>query len=501
MQKSLRRFFLIRAIFLGLLTVVGSVFWYAKIAAETEWNFSNGMNYYNKEEYVETAQWFRKAAEQGHAQAQYHLGRLYDSGKGVIEDNQQAVNWYRKAAEQGLAQAQYHLGRMYDSGKGVIEDNQQAVNWYRKAAEQGNANAQYHLSRMYATGEGVTKDNQEASNWLSKAAELGQTDAQSLLAHVKPSQVAAEPRTTRIVKPSRLDAEEAEPPQAESEESNDTGIVAEDDQGSNTPTSCPDNQYALIVNATPATSRIRIMNIQPKYRPGLCLTPRRYDIYVTHRGYHSYRKWTTLKEADVSVNVALKQIAKPKTSSSRPSFNCAKATTRTERTICRNSQLSNADVRLARIYSRLRSSLPKSEAKWLGRQQHAWLKMRDACSDNVSCLLETYNARITELENIFAKPKTSLSTPLVFGVPSKYPQTSTRRLRRADIRGKSKRALRLMRNEIYARHGYIFSDPNLKRYFGNQPWYSGNTTDATKVYYRRLSQIERDNVKLIRRNE
>ncbi|OQY50490.1 MAG: hypothetical protein B6247_21430 [Candidatus Parabeggiatoa sp. nov. 2] len=355
---------------------------------------------------------------------------------------------------------------MYDSGKGVIEDNQQAVNWYRKAAEQGNANAQYHLSRMYATGEGVTKDNQEASNWLSKAAELGQTDAQSLLAHVKPSQVAAEPRTTRIVKPSRLDAEEAEPPQAESEESNDTGIVAEDDQGSNTPTSCPDNQYALIVNATPATSRIRIMNIQPKYRPGLCLTPRRYDIYVTHRGYHSYRKWTTLKEADVSVNVALKQIAKPKTSSSRPSFNCAKATTRTERTICRNSQLSNADVRLARIYSRLRSSLPKSEAKWLGRQQHAWLKMRDACSDN-----------------------------------SKYPQTSTRRLRRADIRGKSKRALRLMRNEIYARHGYIFSDPNLKRYFGNQPWYSGNTTDATKVYYRRLSQIERDNVKLIRRNE
>jgi hypothetical protein len=142
---------------------------------------------------------------------------------------------------------------------------------------------------------------------------------------VKPSRkVTAKQRATRIVKPfrkvtrkpkktqtsrkpSRRDAEEPEPPQADSEESNDTGIFAEDDQNAKrAESSCPENQYALTVNATPATSRIRIMNIRPKYRPGICLTPRRYDIYVTHRGYHSYRKWTTLQEAEVSINVALK---------------------------------------------------------------------------------------------------------------------------------------------------------------------------------------------------
>jgi hypothetical protein len=35
----------------------------------------------------------------------------------------------------------------------------------------------------------------------------------------------------------------------------------------------------------------------------------------------------------------------------------------------------------------------------------------------------------------------------------------------------SKQTLRLMRNEIYARHGYIFKDPGLQNYFTKQGWY------------------------------
>jgi len=71
---------------------------------------------------------------------------------------------------------------------------------------------------------------------------------------------------------------------------------------------CPDNKYALTVNATPPTSRIRIMNIKPKYQPGICLKPGKYDINVTHQNYHRYRKWITLKDTDVSVEVILRQV-------------------------------------------------------------------------------------------------------------------------------------------------------------------------------------------------
>lgn len=43
-----------------------------------------------------------KAAAQGDAEAEFSLGVLYATGRGVARDDAQAVNWYRKAAEHGL---------------------------------------------------------------------------------------------------------------------------------------------------------------------------------------------------------------------------------------------------------------------------------------------------------------------------------------------------------------------------------------------------------------
>ena len=74
---------------------------------------------------------------------------MYANGDGVREDDVEAVRWYRKAAEQGLAQAQYNLGVMYANGDGVREDDVEAVRWFRKAAEQGLAHAQEALAKRY----------------------------------------------------------------------------------------------------------------------------------------------------------------------------------------------------------------------------------------------------------------------------------------------------------------------------------------------------------------
>ncbi|WP_309295377.1 tetratricopeptide repeat protein, partial [Aeromonas caviae] len=63
---------------------------------------------------------------------------MYTKGQGVAQDNSQAMAWYRKAAEQGHAQAQYFLGWMYTNGLGVVQDDWQALSWIRKAAEQGH---------------------------------------------------------------------------------------------------------------------------------------------------------------------------------------------------------------------------------------------------------------------------------------------------------------------------------------------------------------------------
>src|ERR1017187_5820150 len=86
-------------------------------------------------------------AEGGDSIAQYTLAGKYIFGDGVVRDEVEAFKWYRKAADQGNAQAQYTLGCCYINGqlfpftppmKGVTKDEAEAVKWFRKAAEQNN---------------------------------------------------------------------------------------------------------------------------------------------------------------------------------------------------------------------------------------------------------------------------------------------------------------------------------------------------------------------------
>ena len=53
------------------------------------------------------------------------------------------------------AGGQNNLGVMYADGRGVPEDDAEAVRWYRLAADQGQSGAQLNLGVMYANGEGV----------------------------------------------------------------------------------------------------------------------------------------------------------------------------------------------------------------------------------------------------------------------------------------------------------------------------------------------------------
>jgi len=170
--------------------------------------------------HAEAARWFRKAAEQGHAKAQFNLGYLYQTGLGLRQDYAQAVRWYRraakhghsaananlggiyyqhaqrfgvypgaarwfrKAAELGHASAQSALGYIYYLGQGIEQDYAEAVKWYRKAAEQGIAAAQHNLGVAYYNGNGVTQDYAVAVRWYRKAAEQGVAASRSVLSYM-----------------------------------------------------------------------------------------------------------------------------------------------------------------------------------------------------------------------------------------------------------------------------------------------------------------------------
>ena len=84
---------------------------------------------------------YRRAAEQGHAMAQFNLGSMYNHGRGVENENVESVRWYREAANQGVPNAQCSLGHMYFEGMGVEKNWEEAVIWFRLSAAQGNRRA------------------------------------------------------------------------------------------------------------------------------------------------------------------------------------------------------------------------------------------------------------------------------------------------------------------------------------------------------------------------
>ena len=117
-------------------------------------------------------------SENGDASAQLALGKAYEFGNGVTQNDELAVKWYRKAAEQGNATAENNLGVMYRTGSGVERDKEEAVRWYHKAAKLGNLPAMFNLGTAYYNGDGVPSDPTMAYSWFLLAQEGGYPAAQ-----------------------------------------------------------------------------------------------------------------------------------------------------------------------------------------------------------------------------------------------------------------------------------------------------------------------------------
>jgi len=165
-------------------------------------------------------------AESGSVDAQILLAQMYEEGKGVMKDQENALRWYRRAADQGhdgakqilaihdklrvaesnlerlgvelgelkrqvddlAAKAesgdvvsQFGLGQCYENGTVVEKNEMLAAKWYRRAAEAGCADACYSLAQLYLSGKGVEKDRLEANCLFRRAATGGNLEAQRML--------------------------------------------------------------------------------------------------------------------------------------------------------------------------------------------------------------------------------------------------------------------------------------------------------------------------------
>ena len=145
---------------------------------------------------VQAAEWLRKAAAQGLADAQFSLATMYAAGVGVQKDYAKAEQWCRQAAERGDPWAQNVLGVLHAAAHGPLKDAAEAEKWFRRAAlpgrmpgrrfllfrgrrHSGIAIAQFNLGCLSATGQ--KRRHADAARWLREAAEQGLGDAQNAL--------------------------------------------------------------------------------------------------------------------------------------------------------------------------------------------------------------------------------------------------------------------------------------------------------------------------------
>jgi TPR repeat protein len=111
-------------------------------------SFQYGMAALSRDDYATAGRAFWPLAEGGDSRAQAMLGYMFANGRGVPQNYIEAANWYRRASEQGNPTAQYMLGLMYDKGQGVPQDYVEAYKWVDLAVGRASGRAREDWVRI-----------------------------------------------------------------------------------------------------------------------------------------------------------------------------------------------------------------------------------------------------------------------------------------------------------------------------------------------------------------
>ncbi|MEZ5919014.1 MAG: tetratricopeptide repeat protein [Alphaproteobacteria bacterium] len=136
------------------------------------------MELFNPPRYEEACGFFERAAETGHAGAEYRLALLHLGGMIRKADPQEGVGYLKLAEEKQYPKALHLIGDHNLAG-GVYSpwpDYRQAFSYLSAAGKMGYAPAQHHLARLYRNGLGTERDCFKAMEYYSAAMKQGIND-------------------------------------------------------------------------------------------------------------------------------------------------------------------------------------------------------------------------------------------------------------------------------------------------------------------------------------
>jgi len=181
MKKSHKRYLMLLFVSVSALMLQNSLF--ADLSSCLNENSFSGNKSFSEQ--------LLKEAEEGNTQSQADLGACYDMGSGIKRDIPEAVKWYKSAAANGNAKAQFRLAHIFSCSAEACSkpecqkcpikiDLKESLMWLTKAAEGGLLDAQLALGKYYAEY-GPNRNDEEAKKWLKLAASKGSDKGKELL--------------------------------------------------------------------------------------------------------------------------------------------------------------------------------------------------------------------------------------------------------------------------------------------------------------------------------
>jgi uncharacterized protein len=152
----------------------------AMIGTSASADVKTGVDAWSRGDYPAAIKEWRPLAINGDADAQFNLGQAYKLGRGVPVDFKLAEGWYRKAADQGHFQAEDNLGLiLFQNG-----DRPKAMPYIEKSANRGEPRAQYVYATALFNGDLAKKDWVRAYALMTRASANGLNQASASLAQM-----------------------------------------------------------------------------------------------------------------------------------------------------------------------------------------------------------------------------------------------------------------------------------------------------------------------------
>ncbi len=150
------------------------------LAAPAQADVKSGVDAWQRGDYAAAVAEWRPLALAGDPDAQFNLGQAYKLGRGVSADLGQAEAWYRRAAKQGHLQAEDNLGLvLFTAGR-----RQDAMPFIEASAARGEPRAQYVLGTAHFNGDLAAENWPLAYALTKRASDAGLDIASARLAQL-----------------------------------------------------------------------------------------------------------------------------------------------------------------------------------------------------------------------------------------------------------------------------------------------------------------------------